>query len=265
MADWGVPDLDHRMNLLNTDASYPVYREIGISAVASSISNFGPLVITEDFGTPANSGTAYLVGVVYDDSNNSGAYDEGEGLGGVTVTPDGTNFYAVTTGTGGFVIPLPTSGSGTLTIIASGGSLGGARVKTVQYTAGTNVKVDFTTADPVSAAPALPVVAMTAPSTAAKVSGKLGKITVWRNGDLSQPLSVALNFGGNAVNGVDFSPLPDTVTLAAGVNSATLRVRATNSGDATVKKLKVSVAPATGYTLSNDKVQTQARIKIVAD
>ena len=159
MADWGVPDLDHRMNLLNTDSSYPVYREIGISAVASSISNFGPLVITEDFGTPADSGVAYLVGVVYNDANNNDAYDEGEGLGGVTVTPDGTNYYAVSTSTGGFVIPLPTSGSGTLTITASGGGLGGNRVKTVAYTAGTNVKVDFTTADPISTAPRRPGVA----------------------------------------------------------------------------------------------------------
>ena len=268
MADWGVPDLDHRMNLLNTDASYPVYREIGISAVPSSISNFGPLVITEDFGTPADSGTAYLVGVVYNDANGNGAYDEGEGLGGVTVTPDGTNYYAVTTSTGGFTIPLPASGSGTLTITASGGGLGGNRVKTVSYTAGTNVKVDFTTADPVSVAPtapALPVVAMTAPSTIAKVSGHFGKITLWRSGDLSQPLSVALNYGGSAVNGVDYSPLPATVTLAAGTSSATLKVRATNSGDAATKKLKVSVVPADTYTITDDKVKTEAKIKIVAD
>ncbi len=268
MADWGVPDLDHRMNLLNTDSSYPVYREIGISAVASGIANFGPLVITEDFGTPASSGTAYLVGVVYGDSNNNGAYDEGEGLGGVTVTPDGTNYYAVSTATGGFVIPLPTSGSGTLTITAAGGGLGGARVKTVNYTAGTNVKVDFTTADPVVTAPALPalpVVAMTANSTAAKVSGKFGKVTVSRSGDLSQSLSVALNFGGNAVNGVDFAPLPSTLMLAAGTSSATLKIRATDSGDTTTKKLKVSVVPAASYTITADKVKTQAKIKIIAD
>ena len=76
---------------------------------------------------------------------------------------------------------------------------------------------------------------------------------------------MVLNYGGNAVNGVDFAPLPSTVTLAAGTNSATLKVRATDSGDATTKKLKVSVVPANNYTLSNDKVQTQAKIKIVAD
>ena len=93
---------------------------------------------------------------MYQDANGNGSYDEGEGLAGVTVTPDGTNYYAVTTATGGFVIPLPASGSGTLTITASGGALGAARVKTVSYTAGTNVKVDFTPADAISTAPAVP-------------------------------------------------------------------------------------------------------------
>ena len=267
MADWGVPDLDHRENLLNTDASYPIYREIGISAVPSSITNFGPLVITEDFGTPADSGVAYLVGVVYNDANNNGGYDEGEGLSGVTVSPDGTNFYAVTTDSGGFTIPLPAGGNGTLTITASGGGLGGNRVKTVAYTAGTNVKVDFTTADPVSVVvvPALPVVAMTAPSTLAKVSGHLGKVIVWRTGDLSQPLSVSLSYGGTAVNGVDYAPMPTTVTVASGAGSATLKVRATNVGMASPKKLKVSVVPSDSYSISAEKTKTEAKIKIVAD
>ena len=67
------------------------------------------------------------------------------------MTPDGGTYYAVTSASGGFVVPLPTTGAGTMTITASGGGLGGSRVKTVAWTAGTNVKVDFTTADPVSA------------------------------------------------------------------------------------------------------------------
>ena len=262
MADWGVPSLDHRMNLLNTDASYPTYREIGISAVASNISNFGPLVITEDFGTPADSTLAYLVGVVYTDANGNGAYDEGEGLGGVTVTPDGTNFYAVTTGTGGFVIPLPTSGSGTLTITASGGALGGPRVKTVNYTAGTNVKVDFTTADPVGSAPTAAVVSVSAPNSTALVNGDPGKIRISRQGDLSQPLQVTLKYGGTAVNGVDYKLLPTTVAIPAGSSTATLRVRATDSVDAP-KKLKVHLAASADYTSGTGGVSTQAQVKLV--
>ena len=265
MADWGVPTLDHRENLLNTNPSYPTFREIGISAVPSSVPNFGPLVVTEDFATPEDPTVAYLVGVVYQDANGNGAYDEGEGLGGVTISPDGTNFYAVTTGTGGFVIPLPTSGSGTLTITASGGALGGPRVKTVAYTAGTNVKVDFTTADPVSAAPnALPVVTLTSPAAVALVSGQPGKIQLARGGDLSQPLVVTLKYSGTAVAGVDYSPLPTTLTMPAGAAIATLKVIATeNAGSGT--KLKVHLGSAAGYTVNSDPAKTQAKIKILAD
>ena len=150
-ADWGVPSLDHRANIMNTDASYPLFREIGISCVAATNAKVGPMVITEDFGTPSASGTAYLLGVVYNDSDNSHSYTSGEGLGGVTVMPASGTYFATTSSSGGFVIPLPTTGSGTMTVTAYGGALGGARVKTVAWTAGTNVKVDFTTNDTVSA------------------------------------------------------------------------------------------------------------------
>ena len=150
-ADWGVPSLDHRANIMNTNSSYPDFREVGISSVPTANSKVGPQIVTQDFGTPSTSGTAYLVGVVYNDGDGSGSYNPGEGLGGVSVTPDGGTYYAVTSASGGFVIPLPASGSGTMTVTASGGGLGGGRTKTVAWTAGTNVKVDFTTADPVSA------------------------------------------------------------------------------------------------------------------
>ena len=90
MADWGVPSLDHRANLLNTTRTSRPTAKSASPRVPSSIANFGPLVVTEDFGTPADTGTAYLVGVVYQDANGNGCYDEGEGLAGVTVTPDGT-------------------------------------------------------------------------------------------------------------------------------------------------------------------------------
>ena len=151
-ADWGVPSLDHRVNVMNSNAAYPLFREIGISCVATSNSKVGPQIVTQDFGTPAASSTAYILGVVYNDNDHNGSYNSGEGLGGVTVTPASGTYFATTSSSGGFVIPLPTTGSGTMTVTASGGSLGGARIKTVSWTAGTNVKVDFTTADAVSAA-----------------------------------------------------------------------------------------------------------------
>ena len=151
-ADWGVPSLDHRVNIMNTDPDYPLFREIGISCVPTANSKVGPQIITQDFGTPAASSTAYILGVVYKDTDGSKSYNSGEGLGGITVMPASGTYFATTSSSGGFVIPLPTTGSGTMTVSAYGGSLGGARVKTIAWTAGTNVKVDFTTNDPVSTA-----------------------------------------------------------------------------------------------------------------
>ena len=259
MVDWGVPSLDHRANVMNTDASIPTFREIGISCVPSSIKSFGPLVITEDFGAPADSTVAYVTGVVYQDSNGSGSYDEGEGLPGVTVTPDGTTCYAVTATEGGFVIPLPTSGSGTLTITASGGALGAPRTKTVAYTAGTNVKVDFTTADPVNT---LPTVSISAPVKVATVDGSTAQITISRSGDASNALPVALTFGGTAVNGVDSTLVPSSVTIPAGSASVDLAVQSLNSQSA-VKKLKVALAQQNGYNVSPNVFQTKTHVNLL--
>ena len=173
-ADWGVSDLDHRANIMNNESNYPLYREVGVSCVATSVKGYGPMVITQDFGKPADSTVAYVLGVVYSDNDHSGSYTQGEGLAGVTITLDQGAYYAVTPTAGGFVVPLPTSGSGTMTVTASGGPLGGPRVKTVAWTAGTNVKVDFTTADPVTNLPATPTGNQGAPSknTAAFFTGE---------------------------------------------------------------------------------------------
>ena len=149
-ADWGVPSLDHRANIMNYDPTYPLYREVGVSCVPTTVKGYGPMVITQDFGKPADATVAYVLGVVYNDSNANGSYDQGEGLAGVTVMPNTGTYYAVTPAAGGFVIPLPASGAGTMTLTASGGGLGAARTKTITWTAGTNVKVDFTTTDATS-------------------------------------------------------------------------------------------------------------------
>ncbi len=265
MADWGVPSLDHRANVMNDDTSFPTFREIGISCVPSSINNFGPLVITEDFGTPSDSGVAYLTGVVYQDSNGNGSYDEGEGFANVTVTPDGGNYYAVTSAAGGFVIPLPTTGSGTLTITASGGSLGSPRTKTVAYTAGTNVKVDFTTADAVGAVSSLPTVTISAPIKVASANGSTAQITIARSGDTGSALKVALSFGGTAVNGVDTNPIPSKVTIPAGSASVDLPVQSLNVQSSIVKKLKVQLVQQAKYAVSPVAAQAKTNVKILPE
>lgn len=261
IVDWGVPSYDHRANLLNIDPNVPTFREVGIACADSSVKNFGPLVITEDFGTPADSTLAYVTGVVYQDNNGNGSYDEGEGLGGVTITPDSGDNYAVTTSTGGFQIPLPASGSGTLTITANGGSLGGPRVKTISYTAGTNVKVDFTPADAVAVAP-LPVISVTAAAQVAIPSTQVGQIVVSRDGDTSKALKVNLGFGGNAVNGVDCNPIPNKVTIPAGQASVTLAVQPTDGQRSGVVTLDVSLKAKKRYQRAADPSQVQTSVSI---
>ncbi len=72
----------HRANMMSNQI-----REVGISAIEDNDSQpLGPLVITEDFGTRnAISGKAWLLGVVFDDINEDGWYDAGEGLSDVSV------------------------------------------------------------------------------------------------------------------------------------------------------------------------------------
>jgi uncharacterized protein YkwD len=267
-ADWGVPDLDHRANIMNLDPSFPTFKEIGISYVSTSVPNFGPYVITEDFGAPLDQSVAYLVGVVYNDANGNGSYDIGEGLGGVTITTSAGDYYTTTTASGGYVLPLP-AGSGTLTITAAGGPLGGVRTQTISYVAGVNVKVDFTTAMPSGGS--LPVVKITASNNNLTPGGSPASLKISRSkGDVSQDLQVALNVSGSAIPGVDVTALPTTVTIPAGSASIIIPVQATpaptaqaaNSTPSGIKKIKIQLQDGAGYLVSPVPSKAKASVKI---
>ncbi len=141
-SDWqtrgdGIQDpAGHLLNLMN-----PNFTEIGIAITAESDSStdVGPLVITHDLGTRSNYSAQFL-GVVIDDLDNDDFYDIGEGMGGVTVTLEGTSqTYTTTTwDSGGWQIAVP---AGSYEITFSGGGLAGTIV--VNATLGPeNVKVD---------------------------------------------------------------------------------------------------------------------------
>ncbi len=141
MVDAGISDRGHRLNLLSIyDTSTPVYREVGIGEFDGSTPNPSGFknFQTQDFG--ASSTGPFIVGVVYNDANGNGFYDKGEGVAGITIMPDVGTFYAVSSTTGGYAIPVPASG--TITLTASGGSLATPIVKQITM-AGVNVKVDF--------------------------------------------------------------------------------------------------------------------------
>lgn len=139
--DWGGDNqqtLGHRRNIMNFDGPI-VYTEVGIGIISDNnpATRVGPLIITQNFGRGSD---VYIVGVVYRDQNGNGFYDIGEGLAGVTITPSRGNYYAVTSASGGYAIPV-TGLTGSITLTAQGSGI--VASKTVTLT-GTNVKVDFT-------------------------------------------------------------------------------------------------------------------------
>lgn len=149
MIDFNYPGRGHRRTLLDIDpASTSYFREIGVGYYrgAGNKSNIFRDVLTEDFGL-RNAVGPFIVGVVYDDTNLNDIYDPGEELPGVTVrfNPAGT-FYAVSAPlAGGYSFPY--TGTGNITIEATGGAFGAGVVSRTINRTGENVKVDFKLSD----------------------------------------------------------------------------------------------------------------------
>jgi uncharacterized protein YkwD len=129
------------------------WREIGIGVTSGSDANSGTtydsLYTVQNFGTQ-NGSSPFITGVVYQDTNGNGFYDPGEGIGGIRVDVTGSNFFAITSPSGGYSVPVP--GNGGYPVKFSGGA-----ITTTQKNATVanllNVKVDLVA--PVKAAPTL--------------------------------------------------------------------------------------------------------------
>lgn len=113
------------------------YNEIGVGIVAGSSGNVGPLLVTADFGS---TGTTYVTGVAYRDTNRNGFYDPGEGLGGVRVDVPGSAYYAITSASGGYSVPV--NGNKTYSVAFSGGGQPNWSTN-VLVSASLNKKVDY--------------------------------------------------------------------------------------------------------------------------
>src|SRR5438105_2381307 len=73
--------------------------------------------------------------------------------------------------------------------------------------------------------PQLPVVSIAATDPGASEAGpKSGTFTISRSGATTQALAVSYSIGGAASNGVDYTALSGTVTIAAGSASALVTV-----------------------------------------
>ncbi len=111
--DWGngTPDgmqvgRGHRAGLMSSGTN------VGIAMVPenNSSTSVGPLVTSIAYLNARSSAqdhfNKFLVGTVWNDDNDNGIYDSGEGLSGVTVMPDDGTYFAITGKHGGYSIPV---------------------------------------------------------------------------------------------------------------------------------------------------------------
>ncbi|MHA7874974.1 CAP domain-containing protein [Roseivivax sp.] len=127
--DWGLgphgmqSPAGHRVAILS-----PTYTEVGIGILGDSDpgTEVGPEVVTQHFGTTWSHEPQFL-GTVIEDLDGDGAYDPGEGLGGVTVTAttEGMSYVTTSWASGGYQMALP---PGDYTVTYSGGGLDGTVV-----------------------------------------------------------------------------------------------------------------------------------------
>ncbi|MFZ9760275.1 MAG: CAP domain-containing protein [Candidatus Kapaibacteriota bacterium] len=144
--DWGADNqvtLGHRQNIMNYTGT--LFTEIGVGVLEDNnpSTQVGRYIVTHNFG---RRNDFYITGVAYKDNNNNGFYDMGEGLPNVKIELSKGTFFAVTSTSGGYAIPV-TGLTGSVTVTATGTGLGGVVTKTVSLQ-GQNVKVDITSALP---------------------------------------------------------------------------------------------------------------------
>jgi len=99
---------------------------VGLALVPETapLTDVGPLVFSGAYMRAANAPdhfNRFLVGTVWQDLDDDGRYDPGEGMPGVTVMPDLGLYYAVTSAGGGYAIPI--TAPGTYQVEFSGGDL----------------------------------------------------------------------------------------------------------------------------------------------
>ncbi len=146
--DFGLPTLEHRKAIMDVlELTHPsIYREIGIGIVPATGSNVKPFVLTQEFGTELpTANTAFLTGVAYRDGNHDSLYSLGEGMAGIRVMPDNGDYFALTSKSGGYTIPLQNLPAGTTSVqlTFSGGGLMSPVTKTVALNGTNNVKADL--------------------------------------------------------------------------------------------------------------------------
>lgn len=142
-ATGGVQDPPGHRIAIMSDMS-PTLTNVGLALVPESNpqTSVGPMVFS---GAYCHAGGAdrnvFVSGTIWNDANDNGDYDLGEGLSGVTVSPETGTHFAVTGDAGGYAFPI--SGTGQLTVHLSGGALGDVIFERTITRGGNSVLLDL--------------------------------------------------------------------------------------------------------------------------
>ena len=95
---------------------------------------------TQNFASSNSTPGPLLLGVIYRDANFNGSYNPGEGVKSVSVTPTIGGWYAISSTSGGYVVPY--SGSGPMVVSFDSEELAVPVTVTANRT-GKNIKLDI--------------------------------------------------------------------------------------------------------------------------
>jgi len=147
--DWGGNDgtgmqtgRGHRLAIMAMDGDYS---NVGIAMVSETDpdTDVGPFVITGNYASAneasLNHYNRFLVGTVWEDLNDNDMYDPGEGIENITVKPDQGNYFAVTSSSGGYAVPV---NAGNYIVTFSGTGIG-ADITRAVYVGSASVPLDL--------------------------------------------------------------------------------------------------------------------------
>jgi hypothetical protein len=198
IVDQGVPNLGHRVMLLDIGGRLHNLREVGIGLASQDATDPSGLFTTRitdttiDVGTTSRKSTPFLTGVVFQDAVGNGEYAPGEGLGGVTIRVQRAR-VTTTMATGGYSIALK---PGTYIVTASGGGLAAPIARTV-VVGKDNVRLNFDVnpnGSTLSGSPRRPV------------SGALGGFAAFQAGDTTASYSARVDWGNGMPSMATLTP-----------------------------------------------------------
>lgn len=125
----------HRVNICTAQ-----FEDVGLGLLPGVFGGNNVGMVTENFAASASTPSPQVLGVVYYDFDSDGAYDPGEGIRGVQVDVPGSTYYAITSTSGGYALPI-NGLTGTRTV-SFGGNVTNVTVAAT-FDGSSNKKVDL--------------------------------------------------------------------------------------------------------------------------